>query len=48
MVPWTHLSPHPERYFDRFSLFAGFTIMTDRPTDGPTDHAALSVATDRS
>jgi len=33
-------SPHLERHLDRFSSFAGLTVVTDRPTD----HASPSVA----
>jgi len=47
VVPWVHRSPYPKRHLDRFSGFAGLTIVTDRPTDRPTDHAPTSVTIGR-
>ena len=41
MLPWAHSSPHPERHLDRFNRFAGFTILTDRPTDHATQTVAI-------
>jgi len=32
MVPWAHLSQQPKWHIDRFSRFAGLTIVTDRQT----------------
>jgi len=29
MVPWPHPSPCPKRHLDRFTVFAGLTIVTD-------------------
>ena len=31
MVHWVHLIPQPKWHLDRFSCFAGFTTVTDRP-----------------
>jgi len=38
-----------KRYLDRFSCFAGLTIVTDRhrPTDRQTDHSTAPVTEDR-
>jgi len=51
MVPSAHPSPNPKRHHDRFSCFAGFTILrerpTDRQTDRQTDHATPSVTIGR-
>jgi len=33
MLPWTHPSAQTKRHIDRFSHFAGFNIVADRPTD---------------
>jgi len=33
MVPWAHLSSHHIRHLDRFSRFAGLTIVVNRQTD---------------
>jgi len=30
MNPWTHASLHPKWHLDRFSRFAGFTVVTSR------------------
>jgi len=38
MVHWANQSAQLKRYFDRFSHFAGRTIVTDRETDRQTDH----------
>jgi len=35
-VPWAHRSPHSERRLDRFTVFVGLTIVTDRQTDRQT------------
>ena len=36
-------SPQPKRRLDRFSRFAGFTIVTDRPTDHATPSVRIGV-----
>jgi len=37
IVPWSHHPNHqPKRHLDRFSRFAGLTIVTDRRTDRQT------------
>ena len=43
MVPWANPCPWAKRHLDRFSRFAGLTIVTDRPTD----HATPSVTIGR-
>ena len=40
MVPWIHPTQHPKRHLDRFSRFAGLTIVSDRQ-DRPTDHPVV-------
>ena len=47
IVPWALPSPHPKRYLDWFSHFAGLTVVTCRQTDRQTDHAHLYVAIGR-
>ena len=43
MVPRAHLSPHPNSISIGSAIFVGFTIVTERQTDRPTDHATPSV-----
>jgi len=41
MLPSAQPSPHPKRHLDRFSRFAGFAIVTDRPTNYATPSATI-------
>ena len=34
-VPWVHPSPNPKGILIGLAVFAGLTIVTDRPTDRP-------------
>jgi len=43
MVPRAHPSPHPNSISIGSAIFVGFTIVTERQTDRPTDHATPSV-----
>ena len=47
MLPWAHLSPKPNGISIGSAVFAGLTIVSDRQTDRPTDHATPSVTIGR-
>ena len=47
IVPWAHSSPQPKVHLDRFSRFAGLTIVTDRRTDRETDRDTPTVTIGR-